>query len=58
MMFEAFILPDLLMSYAVLFSMRGSLLSKTSELHVRMVLNGSCDSLCGMMRITGFGVGR
>ena len=34
MMFEAFILPDLLMSYAVLFSMRGSLLSKTSELHV------------------------
>lgn len=30
MMFEAFILPDLLMSYAVLFSMRGSLLSKTS----------------------------
>ena len=58
MMFEAFILPGLLMSYAVLFSMRGSLLSKTSELHVRMVLNGSCDSLCGMMWFTGFGVGR
>lgn len=34
MMFEAFLLPDLLMSYAVLFSMRGSLLSKTSKLHV------------------------
>ena len=34
MMFEAFILPDLIMSYAVLFSMCGSLLSKTSELHV------------------------
>lgn len=31
MVFEAFILPDLFMSYAVLFSVRGSLLSKTSE---------------------------
>ena len=34
MMFEAFLLPDILMSYAVLFSMRESLLSKTSKLHV------------------------
>lgn len=34
MMFEAFILPDLIMSYAVLFYIRISLLSKTSELHV------------------------
>ena len=33
MMFEAFLLPDLPMSYAVLFSMCGSLLAKTSELH-------------------------
>lgn len=53
MMFEAFILPNLLMSYAVVFSVRGSLLSKTSEQPIRMVLNGSWDSLCGMLLITG-----